>query len=266
MTFLVVALQSEARPLVGHFRLSGTDAPGPYRLYRNDRITLVVSGIGRIACAAATAYAFARAGEPRNQPWVNIGIAGHANIALGSARLAHRIVDRPTERAWYPSLVFEPPVATAEVVTVDRPELDLPGNALFDMEASAFFATASRFGAVELVQVLKVVSDNRESPVAKIDKALVSRLIEGHLESVAAILDETEALALRLDRRSPDLTEWRRTARFSVSQSRRLAELLERLEVVEKRALSPLELPRLEGAREILAALERRLRLRGAAY
>lgn len=267
MTFIVTALQSEAHPLVRHFGLKGSDAPSPYRIYRGDEITLVVSGVGRIASAAATSYAFARGGEPRNRPWINIGIAGHASAEIGSAWLANRISDASDRRAWYPSLVFDSGVSTAEVVTVDQPEGQFERDALYDMEASAFFATASRFALVELVQVLKVVSDNQNAPATGLKPADVAGLIGKHIEAISELVDKTTTLANRLAEVPVDSEPWMSGRHFSVSQTRKLFDLLRRLAVLDgETALSPDDFPSAAGARGLLLALEDRVRRRGVAF
>ncbi|MFQ5525799.1 MAG: hypothetical protein ACE5GX_06005 [Thermoanaerobaculia bacterium] len=266
MTFLMVALQSEARPLVRHFGLTGTDAPSPYRIYGSDEITLVVTGVGRVACAAATAYAFAHAGEARNRAWINVGIAGHASAAVGSARVANKITERGTGRAWYPNLVFDSPVPTAELVTVDEPELNGPGEALYDMEGSAFFAVASRFSVIELLHVFKVVSDNDRHGLSRIDRVEVARLIGAQLDAVETIVAEAGRLARHFDRQAPDLEPWTSSRRLSVSQTRMLADLLARLRVLEASEPLPSEFSQLAGGRELLAALEERVRRQGLAF
>lgn len=267
MTFLVTALQSEARPLVRFFGLRGTDAPAPYRMYRSKEITLVVSGVGRIASAAATAYVFAQAGDPRNRPWINVGIAGHATAEIGSAWLAHKISTEGGRRAWYPSLVFDPGVPTAEVVTVDDPESQFERDAIYDMEASAFFAIASRFALVELVQVVKVVSDNRQTPASRLTPADVSKLIGKRTGVIADLVEKTRSLVDRIAEPTIDPQPWTEGRHFTVSESRRLLDLLRRLTLVEGEAtLSPADYAQAGEARGLLLALEGRLRELGAAF
>ena len=271
MIFLITALQSEARPLVDFFHLGGSDASSPFRTYRNGELTLVVSGVGRIASAAATAYAFARAGEPRNRPWLNVGIAGHPSAEVGSCWLANKIFDPSNGRAWYPSLVFDSRLPTAEVVTVDRPESRFEREALYDMEAAAFFAIASRFAPVELVQVLKVVSDNREAPASGLEPAEVSRLIGARVETIAALVKQTRGLADELAGRLVnvplDLEPWIGDRHVTVSQRRKLSDLLRRLAVLEGEVgPSPGEFSGAEDARDLLLALEERLERQGVAF
>lgn len=270
MTFLVTALQSEARPLIERFELRGTDASSPFRVYRGDEVLLVVSGVGRIASAAATAYAFAREGEPKERPWVNVGIAGHASAAVGSAWLARKISEAASERSWFPSLVFEAGIATAEVVTVDRPESRFERDALYDMEASAFFATAARFTPVELVQVFKVVSDTRSAPAENLTAAQVSRLIEQRVEEVAELIRSTRELAAILaDRRAESLdpATWIGGRHFTLSQRRQLVDLVRRLEVLEGQSIAPgPDERRAPDARSVLRSLEARLERQGVGF
>ena len=55
MLYLVVALAAEARPLLASYRLQGLSGH-PYRICAGEQTHLIVSGIGKVAAAAATAY------------------------------------------------------------------------------------------------------------------------------------------------------------------------------------------------------------------
>lgn len=266
MTFLVVALQSEAKPLVRHLGLEGSDARAPYRIYRRDDVSLVVTGIGRVAAAAASAYLFAGQDEAWDRSWINIGIAGHGDLQIGEARLADKISEAATNRSWYPSLVFDPPVATSDLITVDAPESDFSSNALYDMEASGFFSTASRFTVVELIQVLKVVSDNRREKPDRLSASEVSRLIESHLPAIDTVIEQSVGLERRLAVVEPevDIEPWTQKVRFSVSQRRQLTDLLKRLTVLEEGRLpEPGECADARTAAAVIEGLNKRLRSKG---
>lgn len=267
MTFLVTALQAEARPLVELFGLKGSDRPSPFRMYHGEELSLVITGVGRVASAAAVGYAFAACGERRDRPWINVGIAGHAEAEVGTAWLAHKISDKATGRTWYPSLVFEPPAATAEVVTVDRVESRFEDDALYDMEASGFAAVASRMAVVELIQVLKIVSDNLDAPASELDGERVSTLVAARSAEIAQLVSATRDLAARLRVVPVELEPWIEGRRFSVSQRRKLKSLLSRLSVLESgNGVPPSELENCRSASGLLAALEQRLRDHGASY
>ena len=63
------------------------------------------------------------------------------------------------------------------------------------MEGSAFFATASRFCTRELVQSVKIISDNPQSPVSGFDKSTVSSLITPAIPLLRILITEMEEIA-----------------------------------------------------------------------
>ena len=263
MINLIVALQCEAKPLIRHYGLTGHNVAGGYRLYQNRTMQLIVSGVGPAASAAAVALLFGMTGQVMHVPWVNVGVAGRANRALGTPMLAHKITDVAASRCWYPPRVFDAPCETAHLCTVARPEEGYDGDKAFDMEASGFYAAANRFATAELVQVLKVVSDNDASGPANVSAELVEALVAESLPVLDALIAALTPLAVQVVR----LTEAPRYFdecverwHFTVSQQHRLTELLRRWQ-----ALAPDEHPLpgggppLRQAGDVLAALAARL-------
>jgi hypothetical protein len=61
------------------------------------------------------------------------------------------------------------------------------------MEASAFFETASRFSSAELVQCIKIISDNPSQQIGR-DKARISELINAHIVQLASFAKSLEDL------------------------------------------------------------------------
>ncbi len=236
MIHLVVALPAEARPLASHFSLRSAAEGSPFRIYEGEEISLIVSGIGKTAAAAAVAYQFARSGELRNRAWLNVGIAGHRARPVGEPLVAHKVVDEGSGRSWFPPAVFERPCESGVVRTVDRVEREYPADAAYDMEASGFCASASRLATSELVQVLKVVSDNRSRGPDGISPGEVEALVEGRLETVDRLVAACAALARELDERQaepPAFPELSRRWRFTVSERRLLRRLLRRLATLD---------------------------------
>ena len=190
---LVVALPAEARPLIRRFGLTRVEG-GEFPVWRKEEISLVVSGVGRSAAASATTY-LAGAQRPAEAAWLNVGIGGHRCLALGEAVLAHKVADGVGGRAWYPPLLFEPPCATATVTTVDRPETGYPEETVYEMEAAGFCWAAARFASAELIQVVKVISDNAAAPPDRLTAGRVEELIERRIEIIALIAERTATLA-----------------------------------------------------------------------
>lgn len=220
---LVVALPAEARPLVSHLGLEREPSAGSFATYRRDDAVLVVSGVGKRAAQAATGHLFARTGEVRDALWLNLGIAGHATRGLGEVVLAHKVVDAASGRCWYPPWVLDPPCATGEVRTVEAVEESYAEDALYEMESAGFFAAASRFATAELVQAVKVVSDNRRCGTAGITARRVEALIEASLPVVDRLLSSGAALARELAARSVQPGAYRELLaglHFTVTQRR----------------------------------------------
>ena len=88
---IVVALKPEATPLITHFGLKLVSG-SPFKHYQGDRINLVISGLGSDLAATACGYLY---GLQKRRPagWLNVGIGGHAELALGTLVMASAVVD-----------------------------------------------------------------------------------------------------------------------------------------------------------------------------
>jgi nucleoside phosphorylase len=230
--------------------------------FRSESAALVLSGVGKSAAAAATAYLHARTGEVPHAVWINAGVAGHRSRPIGDIALAHTVIDDASGRRWYPTRLGGPSLDSAEIRTVDARRTELATDALYDMEASGFYPVALRFSTIELVQSLKIVSDHGASPVRA---ERVRELVESRVDSLAETADHLEALAsalgpLRRDERT--LAErYHSRWRFTTTEDRRLRRLLGRwgtLEPAVERAPSSFE--GAPSAAEVLRRLDERLR------
>ncbi len=148
MINLLTALSGEARPLISALRLKRLNECRAFACYEGEYqhhpVHLVVSQPGILAAATATAWLQGYLNGLQSA-WLNIGIAGHGYLPVGSGLLAHKITDRQQQQHWYPTLTFTPPCPTATVISADHPETAYREDALYDMEAAGFVAAASRF-------------------------------------------------------------------------------------------------------------------------
>jgi hypothetical protein len=189
---LVTALPAEAKPIASKFGLERLQADRRFALYRRDRIALVVSGPGKIDAASATAYLGALGGCKNDAIWINVGVAGHAQRKVGEILLAHKITDAGSGHSWHPALAggVDEPCQSDSLVTLDRPDLSYECDGMFDMEASGFYPTACRFSAMESVQVLKIISDNRDDTAFGLSAKRVRRLMVAALDTLEALLEQ----------------------------------------------------------------------------
>jgi len=196
---LVVALPAEAKPVISRFGLTRVQPdlgfPFSFPLYRRERIALVVTGPGKSAAAAGTDFLATSGNCPQAAIWVNFGVAGHAEQQIGEVLLARSITDAGSGHIRHPILPRDRPCPADDLLTLDRADPDYRHKGLADMEASGFFPTACRHADAELVQVLKVVSDNRETTARGLSAKQARLLISGALATLEGLLASLEALA-----------------------------------------------------------------------
>ncbi len=237
---LVVAHRLEARPLIESLGLASAGRVGAagFETYSNEAgIRLIVSGMGKAAAATATrALAeLPNADHPTDRHvWLNIGIAGHRSLPVGSSMLANKLVDAQTGQVHFPTLLLPGP-ASGCLVTVNEAETEYPLEAAYDMEAAGFFAAARSAGPLELVQVYKLISDNPQHPTERVDRALIARLFA---DKRTEIIDFCTALRCLGDdynlprRPSPAIDKLLQSLRMSVSQQHQLRRLGQRLQAL----------------------------------
>ena len=187
MIRLLVALRSEARPLIRHFGLERVGEGRP-AVWRGGELSLVVSGIGRAGVATAVRR-LAAVGPPETCGWLNVGVGGHRSLPLGEIVLAREVFDAAEGGSWRLRPPADPPCALATVTTVDRPELDYPDDTVYDMEAAAFCSALSASVEPRRIQVTKVISDNRAAPPEALTAGRVEELIERRLAVIARLVD-----------------------------------------------------------------------------
>jgi nucleoside phosphorylase len=153
-----------------------------------DGTTLIVSGVGKTAAAAAVAHLRQRLSGSSIDGWINVGIGGHRSYPLGTPILASEVRDGTSGERWSVAIPFEPPCRTDTVLTVERVERVYEEQAVYDMEASGFYEAALDGGRPGLVQVLKVVSDNNKSGVESVSGTRVEELLAAEADTIEALV------------------------------------------------------------------------------
>ena len=202
----VVALKAEATPLVESFELAKESAPSPFPVFANGKHRLVLSGVGKELAAKATSYLSERFPQP-NQAWLNFGLAGHGDLDTGTVFMANRILDDDGKSAFYPTQLLDHDLESSALQTCSSPVSDYPDPIGYDMEASTFCSSASLVSIRELIQVVKVVSDNPGHPADSFDRSSAGALIKGALPSILPLVDQLEELAHKI-KPAPGLAEF----------------------------------------------------------
>ena len=194
---IVVAHGLEAKALVKMLELERNHASAEFVEYSNSsKLRLLVSGIGKEEVAAAVTYLGEQqvSDDGEIRAWLNIGIAGHRDAPLGSAWLGNKITEQSSGASAYPPQLIEG-FEVGSVVTVDEPENSYSLDGAYEMEASAFYAEATKYSTAELVQVFKVISDNLENPISGIDIRSVPSLIAAQAPQLLILIERMSAIA-----------------------------------------------------------------------
>ena len=221
MIYVVTALYQEAHGFIRELELKKNTAYAPFEVFDNESagIRLVVTGVGEIAAAAATAAVCARDGADAADFLVNIGCCaaggcepadrdmdsgyGEAHAAqIGDLYVCHKITEQATGKTFYPDILYRHPWKERELVTGMQPlQRAAAHGALYDMEAAAVYQAGIRFFSPDRMLFLKVVSDFGIAGQERMTAEALTGLLEQHVKEVAAFLtnlreaaDEEETL------------------------------------------------------------------------
>lgn len=190
MIYLILALHAEAKPIIDYFSLQKDMAFRGHEVFRRDKISLLVTGIGKVKAAIGTTRLL-RDSNGKGL-CVNIGICGAPkNYVLGELLLANKIKDIATGRSFYSDILVKHGLNETSLVTHDNPVFVSEGEMLpsepVDMEAAGFFEAASFFLTPDRIFSLKIVSDHFDK--SAISKERVIKLIEGKISQISHFLN-----------------------------------------------------------------------------
>ena len=183
MLIWVSALHCEAKPVIDYYRLKKSHDHNAFDLYRGDDMLCIISGVGKIASAAACAWIAARYDHEASIAWINLGVAGSGQHTIGAAFSLNQVIDADSGQRHYPVPCAGSLLPASACLTLSQPGEDYREDTLFDMEASGFMYSALRFSSAELTQCIKIVSDNREHKTGK-NRQRVSDLIHQNIETI----------------------------------------------------------------------------------
>ena len=262
MIHLLCAFLPEARLFIQEFGLSVIkQEQTQFPIYQNQdkSISLTLSGPGKQAAAAAVMQTFNTLNGRKSDVWLNFGIAGHRDEAIGQLFLANKIVDQETAKSWYPGIHCGFSLQSRTCTTVNEPGEYL-ADTLLDMEASGFYERCSQIGISDLCHCLKLVSDNQQQPFSEFDRKQIDVLIKPHIASIREIMQQLSALAeqhffeFNQGAAEPFLEKWH----FTESQRLALNKLLNRWQQLKTDdAFS--EMSTMSNAKAVLQALNQKL-------
>ena len=263
---IVTALLPEAKPIIEKYDLAPMGGDLIFPIYQKNGYFLVVSGIGKINSAIATTYLHLKSGESRNQPFLNIGIAGHHRPIKGMSIVANKITEKISGDTKYPPQIIFEPIHRSHLITVEELENNYEIDAAYDMEGYGFYVSALRCTTAELTQSLKIISDHPTSPANNLDANKIENLIRSRIDEIDQFMKNLIKLSdLAVPRLiEPSILEtfysrWH----FTTTQQHQLRKIIRRWLVLEKEddlsAMIPIDCP---NAKQAITTLENKLNAR----
>ena len=178
----------EAKPFIKQFKLQKW-GNSRLKVYENSSILLVISGIGSDAVTTTVGYAAALASSYGRLFWLNLGSAGHRNYRIGTVVLPAEVRDSVSDLAFYPTPIIPGNFKRDKLVSLKTPSEKYLQDTCFDMEAYHFCTAASRFSIQDHIQVVKIISDNEEQPVSRLEKSTLRKAIAVGAEEAFHIIE-----------------------------------------------------------------------------
>jgi hypothetical protein len=160
MILICTATHEEAKPLIDFFALKQAEEK-PFSLWGNEKIELVISGIGKIAAASATSYIISRHDKSKINAMLNIGVASHKTMEIGTPVLIHKFEETFSSQSFYPTITFDSPCFSQNLLTADNYEQEFDKeDYCYDTEGFGYYYTAIKFLPSEIIHSLKIISKN----------------------------------------------------------------------------------------------------------
>ena len=169
MTLIHTAFQSEAQSIIEFFKLKLLPKHNK-KIYINDKIILIVSGIGEKNTIKYLSFVF---NNFQINKAINIGIVGCSNLDINIGELF--CTNRYLDGIRYKKLktVKTAQLSIATTITPDT---------LYDMEGKYFEENTRKYLNEKDIYVFKVVSDYLDDTIPK--KEFVKQLIQKNIKSI----------------------------------------------------------------------------------
>ena len=260
-TCWVIALRAEAAPIIKFLKLKYVNTQSSFTIYANEKLghALIISGVGAIKSAAATAFLKAYFNINNYASWINLGIAGYYAEPVGKLYQAIKVFSPVHQRTFFPGFRFSKILPGTSLLTVDKAETNYNNPVLYDMEAFGFCEVASAFSCNELIFVFKIVSDTPNNPIKKLKSSIIEDLINENLQDLKELLSEINKLSvLEMERLEiPDeVIEIENSIHFSKTNSFKFRQLYKKWKFANpKKTLKDLHFSK-KKAKEIISVLE----------
>ncbi|SES86432.1 hypothetical protein [Anaerobranca gottschalkii] len=185
MIFISTAMYVEAQKIIKKLRLKRDRSINKFEVFKNDQITLIITGVGKVKSAVALTYILSREVVTHRDIYINFGICGTKDreIPKGEIFLCNKIKDNETKFTYYPDILLQHPFKERAIETFSRVVVqEEVSQCLVDMESSALYQAASVFLKPHQIFFVKVVSDYLN--IENIDKEFILDIIDKGVDQV----------------------------------------------------------------------------------
>ena len=164
MHYIITALKSEAKPIIDFYNLKFSGLSN-FPLYKNNNITLIVTGVGRKNVSNVSNSFFKKNKVIKNHI-INIGISGgrKGDCSIGQLFLINKVSDEKSKLSFNlgPQQSFG--LQNNEITTVSKPVVNnnFKGEGLVDMEAYEICTAINNLYGLDRLFILKIVSDHMD--------------------------------------------------------------------------------------------------------
>ena len=152
-------------------------------------MTCIVSGMGSNNMSQAISWTNTQLRQNDQLCWINLGIAGHQSLPIGTPVLISEASQHSNVDSTLTKTKITHSFESRPVISITQEKTDYDKNALFDMEAYAFFQSLEKFTSLELCESIKVISDNRDTPPTR-NKAGISKLIADNMQQISEFANQ----------------------------------------------------------------------------
>lgn len=167
MVYISVALGLEAKPIINYFKLKKDINIKKFQVFRNENITLIITGVGIIKSLIAITHIFTL-DEVNNDSYLfNIGVCGSDKFEIGKIILANKVVDSENNIKFYSDMIVEHSFIEGSLesfneVINDKEKIRCD---IVDMEGAGVAKAGTYFLDNSRIFIIKIVSDNLENNV-----------------------------------------------------------------------------------------------------
>ena len=175
MIYIITALFIEAKPIIEKYKLKKDKTSQKFQIFSNEKIKLIISGVGRIKSAMALMKIIENMEINENDFILNIGFCGslNKNEKLGKIIIPAQILNAYNlKQTFYPDMLYNHDFCEGILICCDkvleRNNLNLSLESVetgkyVDMESIGFLEAANHFFKRDKILILKIISDTLET-------------------------------------------------------------------------------------------------------